>query len=128
MLRNQVKTGNLGSQGFYVTTAVCQLIEHHACKVQRKKTLFIYLSLCLTLSRYLSLSSLQNLSEKRGCLLNHQFQRVPFLFCQPQVIFTPSLHPSPLPPCLLPSIPPSKRTLCANLYSLSHAKHLSCPH
>ena len=61
------------------------------------------------------------------CLIIHQFQRVPFLFCQPLVIFT--LLPSGLPvPPIHPSLPFSKRTLCANLYSLSHAKHLSCPH
>lgn len=103
-------------------------IQTDLCRLQRKKPLFISLSLCLDLSRslYLSLFPLCKIFlKRRGCLLNHQFQRVPFLFCQPQVIFTPTLH-LPVPPPIHPSL--SKRTLCANLYSLSHAKHLSCPH
>lgn len=85
---------------------------------KREDFIYVPVSLSLTLSLSVFL-------KRRGCLLNHQFQGVPFLFCQPQVIFTPSLR-LPVPPPIHPSL--SKRTLCANLYSLSHAKHLSCPH
>lgn len=82
----------------------------------------VSLSTCLTLSS--SLSMFEDFLKRGGCLLNHHFQRVSFLFCQLQIIFTPWLH-LPEPPPVHPFL--SKRTL-ANLYSLSHAKHLSCPH
>lgn len=91
--------------------------------LQGKMALFMYLSLWLHFSCFLALCIV--FLKRKGCLLNHQFQRVFFLFCQPQFIFTPSLHLS-VPPPIHPSL--SKRALCANLYSLSHAKHLSCPY
>lgn len=102
-----------------------QKIECYPCRLQRKTLftcLFVEISHALNLSRF---PLCKIFLKRRGCLLNHQFQRVPFPFCQPQVIFTPSLH-LPVPPPIQPSL--SKRTLRANLYSLSHAKHLSCPH
>lgn len=112
----------IGVTRLLMTTAVYKLTEHYPCRLQGKKTLFIYLSLCLDLSRLLplSLSSLQKCPEKKRLSAKSSVSKGPLPFLSAPGYFYP------LPPPIHPSL--SKRTLCANLYSLSHAKHLSCPH
>lgn len=85
--------------------------------LQGKMALFMYLSLWLHFSCFLALCIV--FLKRKGCLLNHQFQRVSFLFCQPQFIFTPPSTSL----CLHPSIPPFPRELsvpiCTLLVTLS---------
>lgn len=99
-----------------MTKAVYKLTEHHPCRLQRMKSVFIYLSLCLALSRFPPLSFFL---KRRGCLLNHQFQRVPFLFCQPQVIFTPTLHLPMSPQSIAPFPRELTVPICTLLVTLS---------
>lgn len=69
---------------------------------QAAKEDFIYLPVSfvwIAHALYLSLFPVCKISlKRRGCLLNHQFQRVPFLFCQPPGYFYPPPANLPVPP------------------------------
>lgn len=83
--------------------------EHFPCKECR----FLYFSLSLSPSLRCKI-----FLKRRGYLLNHQFQRFPFLFCQPQVIFTPSFC-LPMPPPLPPLPQELSVPICTLLVTLS---------
>lgn len=104
-----------------MTAALCSLMEHYRHRQHRRSTLFT----CLW-----PISLLTHLCEiflKRiACLLNHQFEKGASSVSISPGLFLPPPYYLSMPPPINPSL--SQRLPCANLYSLSHAKHLSCPH
>lgn len=104
-----------------MTAALCSLMEHYRHRQHRRSTLFT----CLwPFSLYTHLCEI--FLKRIACLLNHQFEKgASSVSISPELFLPPPLYLS-MPPPINPSL--SWRLPCANLYSLSHAKHLSCPH
>lgn len=109
------------SEDDYMTAASCSLMEYYNHRQHRRNTLFT----CLC-PRSLFTHLCKIFLKRIACLLNHQFERAASSYSISPGIFVPLQHYLSMPPPINPSL--SLRLLCANLYSLSHATHLSCPY
>lgn len=106
-----------------------QQFAHRSNAVPADPALLVYLHLCLdpSCSPRLNAFLCELFNDKKRPPATSSVSKSPLPFLSaPAGYFYPLPPPTLLPPPIHPSL--SRRTLCANLYSLSHAKHLSCPH
>lgn len=104
-----------------MTAALCSMMEHYRHRQHKRSTLFTCLCPILLFTHLCKI-----FLKRIACLIKYQFEKgASSVSISPGLFLPPPLYLS-MPPPINPSL--SRRLPCANLYSLSHAKHLSCPH